>query len=606
MSDPERILAHLLPLRWLLYSYMADSDINNAISGILGITGNPRKEEAWSAYIAEKDALNTPDHGFPALRRLLDVVKPDPFMDFCVLLALSAEMIPAHRAVLDSMGGLTPALALRLFSSSLDEAVRWQSLWRQREATVRLLFASTDMEKVLTLRPVVSGFLLGAACLPEHCVLYQPGGALPEPVYPCGVPQFIVSHLAAKAEKNLFVITGVKGSGRKYQLLRFAEKAGHSLLFLHYGDISNERAWLADIEVFITLTGSILCITGMSDSGQTDKADALLRSVRPANMFILGENNTPTMAADGYSLVPLHIPVPGYTERLKMHKEGALRISHRLDQMAMNVRSGYTWDDLILPPRQKRLLSHILDRSLYGDTVYRRWGMDAGAAYGRGVCALFSGPPGTGKTMAAQIIANELGMDIYTVNLSTLVSKYIGETEKNLEAVFAEAEKCCGILFFDEADALFGRRGEQKDSHDKYANMQASFLLQRFETYDGIALLATNLISNLDPAFLRRIQIRVEFPPPDRDLRLKIWEKQLKGGSAPLSDNIDLQYLAEAFELTGSAIRSIALTAAFMAAAENESIGMRELIEALVIEYAKMDKVITAREFGEYAEFTVS
>jgi SpoVK/Ycf46/Vps4 family AAA+-type ATPase len=202
--------------------------------------------------------------------------------------------------------------------------------------------------------------------------------------------------------------------------------------------------------------------------------------------------------------------------------------------------------------------------------------------------------------MAAQVIARELGMEMFVVNLSSLVSKYIGETEKNLESVFAEAAKSGGILFFDEADALFGKRGEQKDSHDKYANMQTAYLLQRFENYNGVVLLASNLASNLDRAFLRRIQIKIEFPPPDKSLRAMLWERSLTRSRAPVSEDIDIPFLAETFDITGAAIRNSVVAAAFIAASETGIIGMRELIQALSMEFAKQDKVLTEKELREF------
>jgi hypothetical protein len=276
-----------------------------------------------------------------------------------------------------------------------------------------------------------------------------------------------------------------------------------------------------------------------------------------------------------------------------------------LDRLASVINAAFVWDDLILPVAQKNLLRHICDRVRFDETVYGDWGFGKIVPYGRGVRALFSGSPGTGKTMAAQIIAAEIGMRLYRVDLSALVSKYIGETEKNIDEVFTEAEKSGGILFFDEADALFGKRGEQKDSHDKYANMQTAFLLQRVEDYDGIVLLATNFVSNLDAAFTRRIQIRVDFPAPDEVARFAIWRSLLKS-PAPTSDDMDLAFLARRFDLTGAEIKNIVLAAAFLAAAEGaeekcEAITMRHAVRALAMEYAKTNKILSANELGEYA-----
>jgi hypothetical protein len=278
----------------------------------------------------------------------------------------------------------------------------------------------------------------------------------------------------------------------------------------------------------------------------------------------------------------------------------AARLGHRLDRLATRTNAAFTWDDIILPARQKALLRHVCDRVRHGGAVYGDWGFGRKAVYGRGVRALFSGPPGTGKTMAAQVVANELGMEVYRVDMSALVSKYIGETEKNIDELFCEAEKSGGILFFDEADAIFGKRGEQRDSHDKYANMQTAFLLQRVEDYSGVALLATNFVSNIDAAFTRRIQIRVDFPSPDEAARLAIWRSLLKP-PAPTAPDVDVEFLAKRFEATGSEIKNIALAAAFIAAAENGGITMGRLLRALAMEYAKTDRILSAKELGEYA-----
>ena len=279
----------------------------------------------------------------------------------------------------------------------------------------------------------------------------------------------------------------------------------------------------------------------------------------------------------------------------------AASLRHDLGKLASRINASFSWNDLILPARQKFLLRHVCDRVRFEGEVYGDWGFGKKVTYGYGVCALFSGPPGTGKTMAAQVVANELGMELYRVDLSALVSKYIGETEKNIDTVFHEAEKSGGILFFDEADTIFGKRGEQKDSHDKYANLQTAFLLQRVEDYGGVVLLATNFVSNIDAAFIRRIQIRVDFPVPDEEARLAIWHSLLQR-PAPITDDVDTEFLAKKFETTGSEIKNIVLTAAFLAAADGSEITMGRLVRALAIEYAKMDKILSAKELGEYAD----
>ena len=215
---------------------------------------------------------------------------------------------------------------------------------------------------------------------------------------------------------------------------------------------------------------------------------------------------------------------------------------------------------------------------------------------------IFSGPPGTGKTMAAQVIAGELSLSLYRVNLAGVVSKYIGETEKNLSEIFERAKKSRVVLFFDEADVLFGKRTEVRDSNDKYSNMEAAFLLQKIEEYSGIAILATNFVQNFDEAFKRRVKFLVEFPFPGKVQRAEIWQRVFPP-EAPLG-TLDFDYLVENFELSGSNIKNIAVHSAFLAASDGEGvIGMKHVVAALKNEYAKSGKSFTRAEAGEYSYY---
>ena len=225
--------------------------------------------------------------------------------------------------------------------------------------------------------------------------------------------------------------------------------------------------------------------------------------------------------------------------------------------------------------------------------------MGGGASRGRGVTALFSGESGTGKTMSAEVLAGELGLDLYVVDLATVVDKYIGETEKNLDRIFNEADQVNGVLLFDEADAIFGKRSEVSDSKDRYANVEIAYLLQRMERFDGIAILTTNLRSNLDDAFLRRLDALIDFPSPDADARRRLWQTHLPT-TLPIHDDIDLDFLAQAFEVAGGNIRNITLTAAFLAAEAGRFVGMSELVRATDREYRKLGRLRLDTEFGEY------
>jgi hypothetical protein len=263
--------------------------------------------------------------------------------------------------------------------------------------------------------------------------------------------------------------------------------------------------------------------------------------------------------------------------------------SAALDALAHKLALPYGWPDLVLPPDQLGQLQEICARARHRPLVYDGWGFGRKLAHGRGLQVLFSGPPGTGKTMAAAVIANELGLDLYRIELAQVVSKYIGETEKNLERVFSAAERREVILFFDEADALFGKRSEVKDSHDRYANLEISYLLQRMEAYDGLAILATNLRQHLDEAFLRRLQVSVEFPFPDEAQRRRIWAT-LFPSEAPLDPAVDFDLLARELKLAGGNLKNIALTAAFYAASDGNAIRLHHLAQAARREYQKLGR----------------
>jgi hypothetical protein len=242
---------------------------------------------------------------------------------------------------------------------------------------------------------------------------------------------------------------------------------------------------------------------------------------------------------------------------------------------------------VVLPPDRHAQLHEIIAQCRHAGTVLDRWGFGAQLPFGRAVAALFSGPSGTGKTMAAQAIARALDTDLYMVDLAQVVSKYIGETEKNLDAIFDEAERAGVALLFDEADALFAKRGEVRDAHDRYANIEVAFLLQRLESFSGLAVLTTNFSQNIDTAFLRRIRFAIEFPRPDATAREAIW-RQCLPASAPLASDVDLGLLARRIELTGGSIRQVTLRAAFAAAAADGPIRMQHLIAAVRAELVKI------------------
>jgi SpoVK/Ycf46/Vps4 family AAA+-type ATPase len=268
-----------------------------------------------------------------------------------------------------------------------------------------------------------------------------------------------------------------------------------------------------------------------------------------------------------------------------------------LDHMAHAIVPRYTWADIVLP---KDVIAHLKEFTAAirrRDQVYEEWGFDRRRPLGKGLNALFAGPSGTGKTMAAEIMARELGLALFKIDLSAIVSKYVGETEKHLRRVFAEAERAQAILFFDEADALFGKRSEVRDAHDRYANIEVAYLLQALEEHAGVVILATNLYGNVDDAFIRRMHFIVHFPFPEEALRHGIWQV-IFPKRAPLAAEIDFADLARRFRLTGGHIRNIALGAAFLAADDGGVIGMDHLLQAARREFQKMGKVVDEGDFG--------
>lgn len=268
-----------------------------------------------------------------------------------------------------------------------------------------------------------------------------------------------------------------------------------------------------------------------------------------------------------------------------------------LDRLTTRIRPSRSWDDLVLPVEDFERVRMVAARYRHRDTVLDEWGFKPIPS--AGVVAMFSGPPGTGKTMSAEVIAADLGLDLFKVNLATMVSKYIGETEKNLEQLFDVADTGNVVLLFDEADSIFGKRSEVSDAQDRYANLEVSYLLQRIERFDGLVILTTNLSSNIDNAFLRRIHVVVDFQAPDEGERRTLWLKALPT-DAPQNE-VDIDFCAR-FKLSGADIRSVSLGAAFMAADEKKSISMSHVVTALFDEMRKQGRLVDRGSFAPYAD----
>ncbi len=262
------------------------------------------------------------------------------------------------------------------------------------------------------------------------------------------------------------------------------------------------------------------------------------------------------------------------------------------------VKTKKTWDDLIIDKNDKNMIIDICTQRKLSNIVFETWGLGERIEYGKGLSILFSGAPGTGKTMAAGIIANELGLDLYRVDLSEIVSKYIGETEKNISSLFREAEKSNSILLFDEMDALFSQRTSVKDSHDRGANIEISYLLQKMEEHSGICILTTNYIENIDKAFFRRISYVFHFPKPKIDDRKKIWKNIF--GTVPLDDEVDFDFLSK-FDISGGSIKNIVVSSCFKGAQENKKVSMKHIVKSIEYELKKQGYTPLKSEFGEYS-----
>jgi DNA polymerase III delta prime subunit len=284
--------------------------------------------------------------------------------------------------------------------------------------------------------------------------------------------------------------------------------------------------------------------------------------------------------ADGSEMKPHHI-------------EGGIRsvLDDRLAGLASRIKVTQQWEDLVLPEDQRSVILELLARVRARDRVYEEWGFGDKVGRGSGITALFSGPPGTGKTMCAGLIAADLGIELYQVDLSKITSKWIGETEKNLAALFDAAEAGHAILLFDEADALFGKRSSVKSSNDRHANQEVNYLLQRLESFAGICILTTNFDSAIDEAFRRRLSVHVRFPVPDLDERARLW-RALLPEKAPVDPDLPIDELAKKYMMSGGYIRNAVLRAAFMAADEDMNISAKHLVQAAQLEYEAMGKLV--------------
>ena len=554
------------------------------------------------------------------------------------------------------------SLCSELFLPEGEELASCMSRFHSGGGFVRLFEQSELDNGLLVLRREVVEFLANGTL--SDCETYRLfDGCDHEPLDPLSIQQDIAHQLDAVFSypgRCCIRLSGPLGGGKRFQVEHLMARHRARCVFSDLeGDDWRERALSASLAA--DLTDACLCLYHLDRKDETGQSVAPPQSMleelerielHQDKRFFLSRFSSPMRLRT--LTVELELPQANETERLTLFESGLrdvtqsgctteelaakfrfsprqIRIAceqavglarldgageisgelihrccyrqavHRLGELATKVKPDYTWDNVVLPDEQKNLMRHACGHIRYRHKVSARWGFDKKVGYGWGLSILFAGSPGTGKTMCAQVIAHELNMELYKINLSQIVSKYIGETEKNLRALFSEAKNASCILFFDECDALFGKRSEVKDSHDRNANVEVAYLLQQIEEYDGVCILATNLIGNIDAAFMRRITYVVHFPFPEPPAREAIY-RGLLPSAAPVSEDIDWRFMAEKFELSGGHIKNIVLSAAFMAAAEDTPIAMRHMLRAAVTELKKNEIVVVREQLREYAD----
>jgi hypothetical protein len=622
----------MLGLRWLRF----------ALTDLIQIENAPPSNAASGAraqYESERAALRA--EGTPsAVDRLSTIFRLAPFDEDCLLLAaaprLDATFIGLFRHAHGSTSGVsaTPHLAIALLADAGSDAVRLAHTRLSPMAPLRRF-------RLVELDPTPPS-MMASLETDERIARYLIGEDYPDPVVrswlmpvPPAPPPLrqrasatALAHLLSAERRPCAAIIGPPNSGRKSVAQCVAGRLGLSLRSLRIQRLPEQESLRQSALALLAREAALGDHVLLVDATDESVRDEVSEIVRQLDAYVLVTAREPVPGVP----VELRLPVMDSSDRAALWREAfepgaqvplpaldriaeqfplspatiagiaastqdgdeatvwaACRAAagHGLDALAERITPRCDWDDIVLPGDLVERLRAVTAQVRHRADVYGRGGFGRKLVRGKGVTALFAGPSGTGKTMAAEIIAGDLGLDLCRIDLAGVVSKYIGETERNLKRVFDAAEAGGAVLFFDEADALFGKRSEVKDSHDRYANIEISYLLQRMEAYAGLAVLATNLKTHLDVAFLRRLRHVIDFPFPDTELRRTMWERAFPSETA--CANLDVRALAR-MELTGGNITVIAVNAAFLAAADGRPVDMSDIARAARAEFRKLDK----------------
>ena len=586
----------------------------------------------------------------------------DAFEVRCVILSYAATLDSKYEKLFaylqDDITRRLPSISLAVqLYLPLESTVEEYISFFDRETSFTSLFDKDERAAGnLRLKSSVTEFLSGGnVALPKGMKLFD--GTTQVPDDPLVIRHNTAAELDALmdiSDESVVQITGPDGSGRRFQIEHLCERWKMKCVFVDMA-VQNASA-VEDAWLIARMLDAGLCFHGLESTDEEGEIIAPsptlieeISRIRIDRLFITAEKPVRMSQAtyeltlesaslsERLELFEHYMPIlgseithgelaskfrfePRQIMQAARHLEGILRMEgktepdsetihrccyrqvvHRLDKLAFRIKPSYTWDDVVLPQAQKSIMMQAAAHIRHQHRVYTEWGFDRKVSYGRGLSILFAGAPGTGKTMCAQVLAGQLNMEMYKINISQIVSKYIGETEKNLHSVFREARSSNCILFFDECDALFSKRSDVKDAHDRNANVEVAYLLQQMEEHDGVCILASNLIQNIDAAFMRRITYVVHFPFPDVPTRKAIYMQMIPPG-APVSDDIDWDFIAEKFYLSGGHIKNIVVSAAFMAASDEKPISMRYLLTAAVNELKKNEIVVVKEELREYAD----